>query len=96
MTRAPDPPQSWHTTTPQIVRSPTYNDQQEIADLTLGELRTLRLALKRAKTILGNMALENEGAIFDRWHISHEPLRADAKSALPVIDDALRICDFAD
>lgn len=32
------------------------------------------------------MAQENEGAIFNRWPIHHEPLRADAKNVVPVID----------
>lgn len=41
--------------------------------------------LARAQTILANMALENEGAIFNRWPINHEPLRADAKNLLPEI-----------
>jgi len=46
-------------------------------------------ALTRARTVLGNMALEREGAIFRRWPISHEPLRADARGLLPVIDEVL-------
>ena len=49
----------------------------------------MRSALSRARTVLGNMAEENEGAIFRRWPINHEPLRADAKNLLPVIDAAL-------
>ena len=53
------------------------------------EIVQLRHVLIRARTILGNMALENEGAIFFRWPISHEPLGADAKNLLPVIDAAL-------
>jgi hypothetical protein len=49
--------------------------------------------LMRCRTVLGNMALENEAglaSIFDRWPISHEPLRADAKNLVPLIDEALR------
>lgn len=42
-------------------------------------------ALDRCLTILGNMAMENEGAIFRRWPINHEPLRADARGVLPVL-----------
>lgn len=49
----------------------------------------LRGVLKRCRTVLANMALENKGAIFFRWPISHEPLRSDAKHLLPVIDAAL-------
>lgn len=46
--------------------------------------------LMRCRTVLGNMADENEGAIFNRWPINHEPLRADAKNLVPLIDEALR------
>lgn len=46
--------------------------------------------LTRCRTVLGNMALEREGAIFNRWPISHEPLRADAKNLLQLIDEVLR------
>lgn len=45
--------------------------------------------LTRAQTVLANMAQENEGAIFNRWPISHEPLRADAKALLPLINEVL-------
>lgn len=68
-----------------------YSDQHEIADLTVGELARLIAVLRRANTILGNMAMENEGAIFRRWPISHEPLRGDAKNLLPEIDAVLKI-----
>lgn len=44
-------------------------------------------ALERCKTVLGNMAMENEGAIFFRWPVHHEPLRADARGLLPVVDE---------
>ena len=49
----------------------------------------LEQALRRCRTVLGNMAEEREGAIFNRWPINHEPLRADARRLLPVIDAAL-------
>lgn len=50
----------------------------------------MRNILQRCRTVLANMALENEGAIFRRWPINHEPLRADARNLLPLIDDVLR------
>lgn len=53
------------------------------------EIYVLRHALKRAQNVLNNMAKENEGAIFFRWPINHEPLRADARNLLPIIDEAL-------
>lgn len=53
------------------------------------KISALRSALERCRTVLGNMAQENEGAIFNRWPINHEPLRHDAKNLLPVIDQAL-------
>jgi hypothetical protein len=68
-----------------------FDDQHEIADVTMGELARLVGALERCRTVLGNMALENEGAFFNRWPICHEPLRADAKGLLPEIDDVLRV-----
>ena len=46
----------------------------------------LKGILERCRTVLGNMARENEGAIFNRWPISHEPLRADARNLLPLIE----------
>jgi len=45
--------------------------------------------LERCRTVLGNMAMENEGAVFNRWPINHEPLRNDARNLLPVIDAVL-------
>jgi hypothetical protein len=45
--------------------------------------------LKRCRTVLGNMALENKGKIFQRWPIDHEPLRADARNLLPDLDAVL-------
>ena len=52
-------------------------------------IEALEAALRRCQTVLGNMAAENEGAIFNRWPINHEPLRNDARHLLPVIDAAL-------
>lgn len=54
----------------------------------------VRAVLERCRTILGNMAKENETlrdqfSYGSRWPISHEPLRADAKNLLPEIDRAL-------
>jgi hypothetical protein len=46
----------------------------------------LRGVLVRCQTVLTNLALENEGTIFRRWPISHEPLRSDARGLLPEID----------
>jgi hypothetical protein len=51
---------------------------QRVKDEALGQLSC-------CETILSNMAQENEGAIFNRWPISHEPLRADAKNRLPSV-----------
>ena len=50
----------------------------------------LEKALARCLVILENMALENEGAIFNRWPINHEPLRADAKGVIPIARAALK------
>ena len=52
-------------------------------------IEELESVLRRCRTVLGNMALENETAIFNRWPINHEPLRNDARRLLPVIDAAL-------
>lgn len=49
----------------------------------------IRHVLERCQTVLGNMALENEGAIFNRWPINHEPLRNNAKHLLPLIAEVL-------
>lgn len=65
---------------------------QEIA-VTRERDEALESLLERCGTVLGNMALENEtglGAIFNRWPISHEPLRSDAKNLVPLIDAALQ------
>lgn len=58
-------------------------------DLLSEVAEPLARTLIRCQTILYNMALENERAIFFRWPINHEPLRADAKNLLPVISAAL-------
>jgi hypothetical protein len=46
----------------------------------------LKALLCRCRTVLANMARENEGAMFGRWPINHEPLRADARNLVPLID----------
>ena len=75
---------------------PHYDDRQQIADITLGELRAVASALERARTVLGNMARENDHGVFvRRWPINHEPLRANARDLLPTIDEAIRVCDLA-
>lgn len=52
-----------------------------------------KYALKRAETILSNMAEERTGfwnSIFGRrWPVNHEPLRSDARNALPEIRRAI-------
>ncbi len=69
-----------------------YDDQHQIADVTMGELRRIVSVLERARTILGNMAQENEPGVFvRRWPINHEPLRADARNLLPEIDGVLKV-----
>lgn len=55
------------------------------------ENERLRELLERCRTVLGNMAIENEGAVFNRWPINHEPLRNDARNLLPLIDAALAL-----
>lgn len=55
----------------------------------------LKSILIRCKTILTNMAAENEGflnQIFNRWKINHEPLRNDAKNILRTIEECLHKC----
>jgi chromosome segregation ATPase len=49
----------------------------------------LEVVLHSSRTILGNMAAENKDAIINRWPIKHEPLRADARNLLPLIDKVL-------
>ncbi|KPG01804.1 hypothetical protein IP86_03070 [Rhodopseudomonas sp. AAP120] len=51
-------------------------------------------ALKQCRTVLGNMALENERFLAKwgfarRWPINHEPLRNDAKNLLLIIDELI-------
>lgn len=53
------------------------------------ELAHVLYVLSRCHTVLFNMAQENEGAIFFRWPINHEPLRHDARNLLPLIDEVL-------
>lgn len=63
--------------------------QKAYADKFYDENCDLRLLLSRCRTILANMAMEREGAIFFRWPINHEPLRNDARNLLPELDKAL-------
>ena len=53
-----------------------------------------RHALERARTVLANMAKEQDRKWWQfwrsRWEISDEPLRGDAKSLIGIIDMALR------
>jgi hypothetical protein len=50
-------------------------------------------ALERAETILTNMAEERSGfwdcLLGRRWPVNHEPLRSDARNALPDIRRAI-------
>ena len=73
-----------------ITERDEWAEQYEIAKT---ELDISHNVLGRCRTVLGNMALENEGhaRLFSRWPISHEPLRHDAKNLLPVIDEALQL-----
>ncbi|WP_089177180.1 hypothetical protein [Bosea sp. AS-1] len=59
------------------------------ADATQKLLDKALTVLGRCHTVLFNMAKENEGAIFNRWPIHHEPLRSDARNLLPLIDEVL-------
>ncbi len=82
-----------HCTDPENDRCPCCgvrlrDGKKEIDALTADRNRLLGL-LGRCRTILANMALEREGAIFRRWPINHEPLRGDAKGVLPLIDAAI-------
>ena len=52
-------------------------------------IAALEDVLHSSRMILGNMAAENKDAIINRWPIKHEPLRADARNLLPLIDKVL-------
>lgn len=73
---------------------PEYVDR-ESEDICLAHdnNKAARRALERAQVILRNMADERPGfwaSLFGRrWLISHEPLRADARNALPEINAAI-------
>lgn len=58
---------------------------------TASREQRLEDVLRRARTVLANMAQENEGirVVLKRWPIDHEPLRNDARHLLPLIDEAL-------
>ncbi len=59
--------------------------------------KDLVMILRRCRTVLGNMAEEREGLwealTGRRWPVNHEPLRADAKNLVPLIDDVLEAVD---
>jgi len=85
---------SWQAQAQRVAQDAVeFGTRAESAEAALAkrdeEVARLRGVLTRCRTILGNMAKENEGAIFCRWPISHEPLRADARHLLPIIDEAL-------
>ena len=61
------------------------------ADKAEAERRLALIMLDHCRTILSNLARENEGAIFDRWPIKAEPLRADAKRLLPELAELLGV-----
>lgn len=56
-----------------------------------GQVDRLQGLLRRCRTVLSNMARQNEGwlSFIKRWPISHEPLRSDARHLVPLIDEAL-------
>lgn len=63
--------------------------EQSVMDALTDENEVLVRLLERCRTVLGNMAAENEPVIafgFQRWKINHEPLRADAKNLVAIID----------
>lgn len=72
----------------------TASLSKEISDLQFhhdDEVCRLQGLLRRCRTVLSNMARENEGWLrfIKRWPISHEPLRSDARHLVPLIDEAL-------
>lgn len=79
---------------PDLCRGADTRIMGEAADA----IEHLRSVLWRCRTVLGNMATENAGvlAFFSRWPINHEPLRADARGLLPVIDAAITTSQRAD
>lgn len=66
-----------------------YEDMKIRAERAESALADKARILERCRFVLGNMAQENVGAIFNRWPISHEPLRNDARGLLPDIDAVL-------
>ncbi len=65
---------------------------REQVELLRPALQKTERALTSANVILGNMAQENDGFLaifFNRWPISHEPLRHDAKCHLRMMAEAL-------
>ena len=66
------------------------NRLERLLNIAATKRDRLHSVLERARCILNNMAWENAGAIFNRWPISHEPLRNDARNLLPEADATLR------
>ena len=77
----------------RCAEDPMWEAHAEVSKILLNKtadrIEALEAALQRCQIVLGNMALENEGAVFNRWPINHEPLRNDARNLLPVIKAAL-------
>ena len=65
------------------------SEYRETLNCAADRIEQLKTALRWSMNILENMAQENEGAIFFRWPIHHEPLRADARAFLPIARKAL-------
>lgn len=74
---------------------PTYEHELEAARLALEESEHYELLalflLERARTVLSNMALENDRKWWQfwipRWGISDEPLRGDAANLVKLIEE---------
>lgn len=79
---SPAAPSPSPASAPSPADAKTLAATQELLDKALN-------VLGRCHTVLFNMAKENEGAIFNRWPIHHEPLRSDARNLLPLIDEVL-------
>lgn len=63
--------------------------------LTPDDADVLYAMLERCRTVLGNMAEERPGVLNAllglRWPMNHEPLRADARNLLTMIDELLPV-----
>lgn len=67
----------------------THPDKRYVA------LDALKAALTRTHVVLANMAAEIQPhrPWHSRWPIHHEPLRADARRMLPIVDAALALAE---